>query len=166
MAKHRLYFSNDLTAWRHLIPSLLHVNNSKFNWELCMYPQSYALARLLLDADSFSFVYPGHEKYVADWLAAYGTTIQDESDLIWFGTNSIGIQSYSLPKISAQCNGFLLCLQATFPSTSFRSLLNNREVPPLDRVLLRQHLEKSGKILQSLGFPIPLLPARSAGINF
>jgi hypothetical protein len=131
-----------------------------------MYPQSYSLARLLLGTNSYSFVNPGHEKYVADWLAAHGTAIQDESDLIWFGSNSIGIKNYSLPKISAQSNGFLLHLRSAFPDPSFRSLLNDRDLAPIDRVLLRQYLEKSGEILKGLGLSIPSLPKRAEGISF
>jgi hypothetical protein len=130
-----------------------------------MYPQSYPLARLLLGTDSYSFVNPGHEKYVADWLAAYGTTIQDESDLIWFGTNSIGIKSYALPRISDHSNGFLSRLRYT-SDLPLRSLLNSKNVAPIDRVLLRQHLEASGEILKGLGLFIPSLPKRAEGISF
>jgi hypothetical protein len=155
----KLHFCNDPTAWRYLIPSLLDLPESQFQWETCRIRSSLTLANQLLESDNFSFMPVGCEEYVAEWLDVYGLEkLSQKVDLHWWGKTDLKLKSTSIPTLNPEINRFILGLISHHPQRSLRSLLTTRDLHPIDRRKLRLTFENSAQILNELNWTLPALP--------
>jgi hypothetical protein len=162
----KLHFCNDPTAWRYLIPSLLDLPESQFQWEICRHPTGFTLAHILLESDNFSFVPIGAEEYVAEWLDGYGLAkLSQKVDLHWWGKTDLNLASTQLPTLESDINGWIFGLISRYPQHSLRSLLIRRGLHPIDRVKLRQILQSARKNLESHHWAMADLPVSAGGLQ-
>jgi hypothetical protein len=155
----KLHFCNDPTGWRYLIPSLLNLPESQFQWETCRIRSSLTLANQLLESDNFSFVPVGCEEYVAEWLDVYGVEkLSQKVDLHWWGKTDLKLESTQLPTLKPDINGWIFDLMSRYLQCSLRSLLTTRDLHPIERRKLRLTFENSAQILNELNWTLPALP--------
>jgi hypothetical protein len=162
----KLHFCNDPTGWRYLIPSLLNLPESQFQWETCRIRSSLTLANQLLESDNFSFVPVGCEEYVAEWLDVYGVEkLSQKVDLHWWGKTDLNLESTQIPTLNPDINGFIFGLMSHYPQHSLRSLLVRRGVHPIDRLKLRKILQNARATLESRHWVISELPVPVVGLQ-
>jgi hypothetical protein len=162
----KLHFCNDPTGWRYLIPALLDLRESQFQWESCRIRSSLTLAHQLLESDNFSFVPVGSEEYVAEWLDLYGLEkLSQKVDLHWWGKTDLNLESTQIPALKPDINGFIFGLMSRYPQHSLRSLLVRRGVHPIDRLKLRKILQNTRATLQSRHWVISELPVPVVGLQ-
>ncbi len=159
----KLYFCNDPTAWRYLIPALLDLPESQFQWETCQIRSGLTLAHQLLESDNFSFVPIGAEEYVAEWLEQYQLQkLSQKVDLHWWGQTSLNLASTQIPTLNTEIDLFILSLISRYPLRSLRSLLTTRSLHPIERCKLRQILNNSRQILEKLNWTLPAMPVETS----
>jgi hypothetical protein len=162
----KLHFCNDPTGWRYLIPALLDLPESQFQWESCRIQSGLTLAHQLLESDNFSFVPVGSEEYVAEWLDVYGLEkLSQKVELHWWGKTDLNLESTQIPTLKPDINGWIFGLISRYPQHSLRSLLVRRGVHPIDRLKLRQILNHSAQILRQLHWMLPELPVEFNGLK-
>jgi hypothetical protein len=162
----KLHFCNDPTGWRYLIPALLDLPESQFQWETCRIRSGLTLAHQLLESDNFSFVPVGSEEYVAEWLDLYGLeNLIQKVELHWWGKTDFNLESTQIPTLKSDINGFIFSLISRYPQHSLRSLLVRRGVHPIDRLKLRQILQNARATLQSRHWVISELPVPVVGLQ-
>ncbi len=162
----KLHFCNDPTVWRYLIPTLLDLPESRFQWETCRIQAGLALAHELLESNNFSFVPVGSEEYVTEWLNFYGIEkLSRKVDLHWWGNTDLNIESTQLPNLKSDINGFIFELISRYPQYSLRSLLARRGVHPVERVKLRQILQNAREILESRHWVVSDLSVPAIGLQ-
>jgi hypothetical protein len=155
----KLHFCNDPTAWRYLIPSLLDLPESQFQWETCRIRSGLTLAHQLLESDNFSFVPAGSEEYIAEWLDLYGVEkLTQKVELHWWGKTDLNMESTQIPTLKPDINGWIFGLISRNPQRSLRSLLTTRDLHPIDRRKLRLTFDNSAQILNELNWTLPALP--------
>jgi hypothetical protein len=155
----KLHFCNDPTGWRYLIPSLLDLPESQFQWESCRVRSGLTLAHQLLESDNFSFVLVGSEEYVAEWVDLYGLEkLSQKVDLHWWGKTDLNLEFTQLPALKPDINGWIFDLMSRHPQRSLRSLLTTRDLHPIARRKLRLIFETSAQILSRLNWTLPTLP--------
>ena len=162
----KLHFCNDPTGWRYLIPALLDLPESQFQWESCHIRSGLFLAHQLLESDNFSFVPTGTEEYVAEWLDVYGLEkLHQKVDLHWWGKTDLNLESTQLPTLKSDINGWLFGLMSRYPQRSLLSLLVRRGLHPIDRLKLRKILQDARETLQSRHWVISDLPVPAIGLQ-
>jgi hypothetical protein len=155
----KLHFCNDPTAWRYLIPALLDLPESQFQWEACRIQSGLTLAHQLLESDNFSFVPVGSEECVTEWLELYGIDkLNQKVDLHWWGKTDLKLKSTLIPTLNPDIDLFILGLISHHPQRSLRSLLTTRDLHPIERRKLRLTFENSAQILNELNWTLPALP--------
>jgi hypothetical protein len=155
----KLHFCNDPTGWRYLIPALLDLPESQFQWETCRIRSGLTLAHQLLESDNFSFVPVGSEEYVAEWLDLYGLEkLSQKVELHWWGKTDLKLKSTQLPTLKPDINGWIFDLMSRYLQCSLRSLLRTRDLHPIERRKLRLTFENSAQILNELNWTLPALP--------
>ncbi len=161
-----IHFCNDPTAWRFLIPALIDLPVSQFQWENCRHPTALTLARVLLESSTFSFVPVGAEECVAEWIDIYGLEkLSQKVTFQWWGTTALPVNSTQMPPLTTDIDGFVFSLCSRYPQTSLRSLLIRRGLHPIERLKLRQIMLDAGVTLAQCGWQIPALPTRSTGLE-
>jgi hypothetical protein len=155
----KLHFCNDQTGWRYLIPSLLDLPESQFQWESCRIRSGLSLAHQLLESDNFSFVPMGSEEYVVEWLDLYGLEkLSQKVDLHWWGKTDLNLESTQLPTLKPEINCWIFGLMSCYPQRSLRSLITTRDLHPIERRKLRLTFENSAQLLGRLNWTLPTLP--------
>jgi hypothetical protein len=159
----KLHFCNDPTAWRYLIPTLLNLPESQFQWEFCRVRAGLTLAHQLLESDNFSFVAIGSEEYVAEWLDLYTVEkLSQKVELHWWGKTDLNLESTQIPTLEPDLNAWIFGLMSRYPQHSLRS---KRGLHPIDRLKLRRILNDSAQILIQLHWTLPDLPAHFSGLQ-
>jgi hypothetical protein len=158
----KLHFCNDPTGWRYLIPTLINLPESQFQWEICRFPPGLTQAHILLKSSTFSYVPPRCEEYVAEWLDIYCLEeLSSKVELYWWGLSELTIESTQLSPLKPEHNGFILDLVSRYPQMSLRALLVKRGLGQTDRLKLYQVLSTSKQTLEQLEWNIPELPTWS-----
>jgi hypothetical protein len=161
-----IHFCNDPTAWRYLIPALLDLPVSQFQWETCRHPAGLTLARVLLESSTFSFVPAGAEEYVAEWIDIYGLEkLSQKVAFQWWGTTELTVNVTQMPPLTTDIDGFVFSLSSRYRQTSLRSLLTRRGLHPMERLKLRRIMLDVGGTLSRYGWQIPALPNRPTGLE-
>jgi hypothetical protein len=161
-----IHFCNDPTAWRFLIPALLDLPVSQFQWEICRHPAGLTLARVLLESSTFSFVPVGAEEYVAEWIDIYGLEkLSQKVAFQWWGTTVLPVNATQMPPLTPDIDGFVFSLSSRYRQTSLRALLTRRGLHPMERLKLRRIMLDATVAIAQSGWQIPVLPTRPTGLE-
>jgi hypothetical protein len=163
-----LHFCTDRSGWRYLIPALLHLYESPFQWEACRHPQGFTLAQTLFRDKTFSFISSGCEEYVSQWLEIYGENLQQKAKIHCWGATSANVPITMLPPLDPAPNGFILDLKSRHPQRSLSSLLVERRIiHPLEHLKLHKIMLDSARILIPLNWTLTSLPTEiNSGLGF
>ena len=168
-----LHFCTDRTAWRHILPAVLYVHESSFSWELCRHPQGLMWAQQELIASTVSFVPPGCEQFVEQWISIYGHAFYEKFEVCWWGLNPFRPESIELPRLSAEDNGTILHWKSVYPNLYLRQFSVTRGIDKRARIKVQRILDKSAAIIEGFmpgtatlnGLNVPSMPATTSFLD-
>jgi hypothetical protein len=138
-----IHFTDEIGAWRYLLPALFDLNEFLFDWEFCRFPGGIELADELLSDDRrqiFSPIDPAHKQYVSKWLGLNGLPSPEIPMYFWSTTQEdfLGLPCIHLPMMLDEQNDFIVGIKSRYPSISLVELCYERSLD----IRKRQYLSK------------------------